>query len=163
MAIDITKMAHVIRPDIVVIASGDSDLIPVVNELRKMGIRVEVAAFNSSMSKSLRLKSSSFIDLDIYYQENYLENSEKRENEEEENLMHDNTIPIPEAEIEIAAEVLEDEGLETYVFEQNRRYTIAKDNEVIRQRVEIIREFSNEQGTYLIYQTEDFTPNQNPE
>lgn len=160
MAIDITKMAHIIRPDIVVIASGDSDLIPVVNELRKMGIRVEVAAFNSSMSKLLRLKSSSFIDLDLYYQQNYLETGEQ--NEEDQNLEHNKAIPIPEEEIEIAAEVLEDGDLETYVFEQNKRFSIAKDNEVIREQVEVIREFSNEHGNYVIFQTENFAPNQEP-
>jgi uncharacterized LabA/DUF88 family protein len=164
MAIDITKMAHVIRPDIVVLATGDSDFVPVVNELRKMGIRVEVAAFNSSLSKLLQLKASSYIDLDVYYRENYLDNEIEEENEVEEESMEDsNTLPIPDEEIEIAAEVLEDEGLETYVFEQNRRYTIAKDNEVIRQTVEVIREFQNENGTYVIYHTEDYAPNQNQE
>ncbi len=162
MAIDITKMAHVIKPDIVVIASGDSDLIPVVKELRKMGIRVEVAAFNSTMSKHLRLQSSSFIDLDFYYEENYL-NSEEPSEIEEQDMQGDNFVPIPEVEIEIAAEILEDGGLETYVFEQNKRFTIAKDNIVIRQSNNVLKEFSNETGTYLIFQTENFVANQSEE
>lgn len=160
MAIDITKMAHIIRPDIVVLASGDSDLIPVVNELRKMGIRVEIAAFNSSMSKLLRLKCSSFIDLDTYYREEYLEDDDADAADEGNQQPTDDEIPIPQEEIEIAAEVMEDEGLETYVFEQNKRYTISKDNEVIRQQVEVIRQFSTESGNYIIYHTENFNQNQ---
>jgi uncharacterized LabA/DUF88 family protein len=160
MAIDITKMAHIIRPDIVVLATGDSDLIPVVNELRKMGIRVEIAAFNSSMSKLLRLKCSSFIDLDTYYREEYLEDDDTNAEEEDNQEPNDIEIPIPQEEIEIAAEVMEDEGLETYVFEQNKRYTISKDNEVIRQRVEVIKQFSNESGDYIVYHTENFNQNQ---
>jgi uncharacterized LabA/DUF88 family protein len=155
MAIDITKMAHLIRPDIIVIATGDSDMIPIVKELRRMGIRVEIAAFNSSMSKQLRLEATSFVDLDIYYQSEYFDAVDESEN----GSVFNDEFPIPEEEIEIATEIMEDAGIESYIFEQNKRFTIVKDNEIIRESVEVIKEFTNDFGTYLIYQTIDYTPN----
>ena len=57
MTLDMIKIAHEIKPDIIVLASGDVDLLPVVIELRKMGIRVEVACFEKAMSQKLRLQS----------------------------------------------------------------------------------------------------------
>jgi len=63
ITIDLIKMAHVIRPDIMVLASGDGDFIAVISELRKMAIRVEVASFKATSSKQLLLKSSAFIDI----------------------------------------------------------------------------------------------------
>ena len=64
MTLDISRIAYVNAPDIVVLVSGDSDFIPVVLELRERGIRVEVAAFEFAMSRQLALKASSFISLD---------------------------------------------------------------------------------------------------
>lgn len=65
MTMDIIRIAHNVKPEIVAIASGDSDFLPVVIELRKMGIRVEVACFQEAMSQMLRLRSSGFIDLSV--------------------------------------------------------------------------------------------------
>ena len=65
MTLDISRAAYELQPDIVVLASGDSDFVPVVLELRQKGIRVEVAAFNRSMSGLLRHRCSGFIDLDL--------------------------------------------------------------------------------------------------
>lgn len=156
MAIDITKMAHVIRPDIVVLASGDSDLIPIVNELRRMGIRVEVAAFNSTMSKHLKLKASAFVDLDIYYRDFYLDNNAQTNEDERARFNRDeqSQVPITDEEIEIAAEILEDRDLDKYAFEQDKRFTIARDSKEVRQNVEVVKEFSNEHGLYIIFFTE---------
>lgn len=64
MSLDIARIAYTNAPDIVVLVSGDSDFIPIVLDLRGRGIRVEVAAFNVSMSRQLALKSSGFINLD---------------------------------------------------------------------------------------------------
>lgn len=64
MTMDISRIAYVNAPDIIVLVSGDSDFIPVVLELRGRGIRVEVAAFEVAMSRHLALKSSGFINLD---------------------------------------------------------------------------------------------------
>lgn len=72
MTIDILRIVHVIKPDIVVLASGDVDFLPVVSELRKMGVRVEIAGFQNSTSRLMILQGSSFIDLDVYYHEDYL-------------------------------------------------------------------------------------------
>ena len=45
------------------------DLLPVVLDLRKLGIRVEIACFSWALSQKLLLHCSDFIDLGIYYQE----------------------------------------------------------------------------------------------
>ncbi len=69
MAIDILNIAHTVKPDIIVIASGDGDMLPIVHALRKMGIRVEVASFESCISRKLALQASGFISLDRYIEE----------------------------------------------------------------------------------------------
>lgn len=69
ITIDMIKTAHIVKPEVVILASGDGDFIAVVEELRKMGIRVEVAAFNSTMSKQLRLRASGFIGLEMIMQQ----------------------------------------------------------------------------------------------
>jgi uncharacterized LabA/DUF88 family protein len=63
MTIDMIRTAHIVKPDVVILASGDGDFAAVLDELRKLGIRAEVAAFKSTMSKQLRLRASAFIDL----------------------------------------------------------------------------------------------------
>ncbi len=69
MSMDILKSAYQLKPNVVVIASGDGDFLPIVNELRQLGIRVEVASFRDNTAREMILKSSGFIDLGIYYQE----------------------------------------------------------------------------------------------
>ena len=69
LTLDMIRSAHDIRPDTIVLASGDGDFVPVVLELRRMGIRVEVASFSSSVSRKLLLRCSGHIDLDRYDQE----------------------------------------------------------------------------------------------
>ena len=64
ITLDIVRAAYDMRPDIVVLISGDSDFVPVVLNLREKGIRVEVAAFNSVMSRLLGKRCSGFICLD---------------------------------------------------------------------------------------------------
>jgi len=66
IAMDIIKIAHQTKPDIIILASGDSDFIPIIKELRKMGIRVEVAAFQKCISRHLSLVSSGFIDIEYF-------------------------------------------------------------------------------------------------
>lgn len=72
MTIDILRISHTVRPDIVVLATGDIDFLPVVSELRKMGIRVEIACFEWAVSRKLLLQGSDFIDLNVYYEHHYL-------------------------------------------------------------------------------------------
>jgi uncharacterized LabA/DUF88 family protein len=69
MTMDIMRIAHNTKPDIVVIATGDSDFIPLVKELRNMGIRVEIASFQENVSRHLQRVSSGFIDLNFYLEE----------------------------------------------------------------------------------------------
>lgn len=69
MTLDIVKTSFEIKPDIVVIVSGDSDFIPVVTELREKGIRVEVASFDQSMSQLLSNRCSGRILLDELIEE----------------------------------------------------------------------------------------------
>lgn len=69
ISIDAIRIAHQVKPDIIVLASGDSDYVPLIEELRNMGIRVEVASFESSASRDVVLKCSGFINLDVYIQE----------------------------------------------------------------------------------------------
>lgn len=73
MTLDISRIAYVNAPDVVVIVSGDGDFIPIVLDLRERGIRVEVAAFDFAMSRQLALKSSGFINLDALEESNFAE------------------------------------------------------------------------------------------
>jgi uncharacterized LabA/DUF88 family protein len=86
MAMDITKMAHIIKPDIVILGTGDVDFIPLVLQLRKDGIRVEVASFHDSASRELMLRCSGFISLDKYYAEDYM--GGEAEQDADENIDH---------------------------------------------------------------------------
>lgn len=88
MTLDITRAAYDMRPDIVVLITGDSDFIPVVLNLREKGIRVEVAAFNSAMSRLLLRRCSGFICLDALA--NFAE-----EQDEESNLSTDGALDNP--------------------------------------------------------------------
>lgn len=69
MAIDMLRVAREVRPDIMLLCSGDEDFLPVVREIRSMGIRVEVAAFEAAAARRLRQQASGFISLDLYYEE----------------------------------------------------------------------------------------------
>ena len=71
ITMDMLKSVYQIKPDIIVLASGDSDFVPLIHEVRKSGVRVEVAAFEESTGPDILLKSSGFIDIAVYY-EDYL-------------------------------------------------------------------------------------------
>lgn len=64
ITMELMNVAERIKPDTVILASGDIDFIPVVDELRRRGIRVEVASFVSSVSRDLVLHASGFIEVD---------------------------------------------------------------------------------------------------
>lgn len=69
IAMDMVRAAIDVQPDIVVLASGDCDFVPVIMELRRRGIRTEVAGFLDTSSREVILKSSGFVDLDAFLQE----------------------------------------------------------------------------------------------
>jgi uncharacterized LabA/DUF88 family protein len=67
MTLEIMRTVELGKPDIVVIGTGDRNFIPVVLELRRRGIRVEIAAFSGvNAARDLVLKASGFVDLGIY-------------------------------------------------------------------------------------------------
>ena len=78
---DILKVVYQVKPDIIVLASGDSDFLSLIQEVRKSGIRVEVAAFEETAGIAIMSKCSGFIDLAVYY-EGYLAAQNGEQDEE---------------------------------------------------------------------------------
>lgn len=76
ITMDVLSTAYQVRPDIIVLATGDSDFIPLVQEVRRLGVRVEVASFERSASRDLKLRASGFISLDAYTQELFAEHAD---------------------------------------------------------------------------------------
>jgi uncharacterized LabA/DUF88 family protein len=70
MTLELMRTAEIVKPDIIVLISGDKDFIPVILELRRRGIRVEVAALPTiNAAREVMLKASGFIDLERYHRE----------------------------------------------------------------------------------------------
>lgn len=67
ITMDVLKVVYQGKPDIIVLASGDSDFVSLIQEVRKSGVRVEVAAFEETARADMLLKSSGFIDMAVYY------------------------------------------------------------------------------------------------
>ncbi|PSB02103.1 LabA-like NYN domain-containing protein [Merismopedia glauca] len=63
MAMDALELSLEIRPDIVVLVTGDSDFAYLSEKLRRRGIRVEVASVQKSLGTELKNSANSFIDL----------------------------------------------------------------------------------------------------
>ncbi len=63
LGIDAIQLAVDMRPDIVVLVSGDNEFAFLATTLRRRGIRVEVAAIASSLSTQLRASANGVIDL----------------------------------------------------------------------------------------------------
>ncbi len=68
IAMDVLRVVYQVKPDIIVLATGDSDFIPLIQEVRKAGVRVEVAAFVETAGTNILLKASGFINLAVYYE-----------------------------------------------------------------------------------------------
>lgn len=62
MAIDAIKMSP--KLDVIVLATGDGDFIPLVEYVRAQGCQVEVIAFGRSSSGKLRETADDFLDMD---------------------------------------------------------------------------------------------------
>jgi uncharacterized LabA/DUF88 family protein len=67
LTMEMLKFSYEVRPDIVVLVTGDQDFAAPVQNLRERGIRVEVAAFTENVSYVLRNAASSFINLELYF------------------------------------------------------------------------------------------------
>lgn len=63
MAIDAMELAQVMAPDIVVLVTGDADFAYLAVQLRRRGIRVEVAAAAPNLGSALRGSANEVIDL----------------------------------------------------------------------------------------------------
>ena len=81
ITMDILKVVYQVKPDIIVLATGDSDFVSLIQEVRKSGVRVEVAAFAETAGTDILLKCSGFIDLAVYY-EGYLAAQNGEQDEE---------------------------------------------------------------------------------
>ena len=81
ITMDMLKAMYQVKPDIIVLASGDSDFVSLIQEVRKSGVRVEVAAFAETAGTDILLKCSGFIDLAVYY-EGYLAAQNGEQDEE---------------------------------------------------------------------------------
>lgn len=71
ITMDMLKVVYQVKPDIIVLATGDADFVTLIQEVRKSGVRVEVAAFPETAGRDILLKCSGFIDMAVYY-EGYL-------------------------------------------------------------------------------------------
>jgi uncharacterized LabA/DUF88 family protein len=69
IAMELVRIAHENKPDTVILLSGDIDMVPAVEYLRRKGLRVEGCGFHKASSRDLILKCSNFIDLDKYREE----------------------------------------------------------------------------------------------
>lgn len=69
MTMDIIQCAEHIRPDIIVLCSGDGDFMPLIRFMRHRGVRLETAAFRRAASHEVKTESSGFIDLDLWCRE----------------------------------------------------------------------------------------------
>ena len=91
ITMDILKVVYQVKPDIIVLASGDSDFISLIQEVRKSGIRVEVAAFEETAGAGIMSKCSGFIDLAVYY-DGYLASLNGEQEGESEEEQYKNLI-----------------------------------------------------------------------
>ena len=67
MAVDVISMAK--QLDVVVLATGDGDFVPLVDYLQHNGIIVEAISFGRSTSMKLKEAVNNFIDLDLHKKE----------------------------------------------------------------------------------------------
>ncbi|MBW1711628.1 MAG: NYN domain-containing protein [Deltaproteobacteria bacterium] len=64
MGIDAMAISTRIEPDLVVLVTGDADFAHLATELRRQGIRVEVAATKAALGVQLQSSANKFIELD---------------------------------------------------------------------------------------------------
>lgn len=63
MATEAMELAVEVKPDTIILVTGDGDFGFVACKLRRRGIRVEVAAFENNLGEDLRISASAFTDL----------------------------------------------------------------------------------------------------
>ena len=63
MAIDALELSTGMRPDVVILVTGDADFAYLAEQLRRRGIRVEVASVAQNLGGALRTAANKVIDL----------------------------------------------------------------------------------------------------
>ena len=63
MAIDALELSVEMRPDVVILVTGDADFAYLATKLRRRGIRVEVASVAQTLGNSLKSAANAVIDL----------------------------------------------------------------------------------------------------
>ncbi len=63
LILDAMEMAHHIKPDIIILVTGDGDFSELALRLRRAGIRVEAASLESSLANELKRAVNGVIDL----------------------------------------------------------------------------------------------------
>jgi uncharacterized LabA/DUF88 family protein len=63
MAIDAIELSVEMRPDVVILVTGDADFSYLALQLRRRGIRVEVAAVAHNLGNALKTAANEVIDL----------------------------------------------------------------------------------------------------
>lgn len=63
MAIDALELSVAMRPDVVILVTGDADFAYLATKLRRRGIRVEVASVDRNLGNVLKASANAVIDL----------------------------------------------------------------------------------------------------
>ena len=63
MAVDAVELSIEMRPDVVVLVTGDADIAHLAIQLRRRGIRVEVASTASTLGAGLKTSANEVIDI----------------------------------------------------------------------------------------------------
>src|SRR5438067_8725846 len=63
MAIDAVELSVEMRPDVVVLVTGDADFAHLALQLRRRGIRVEVASVAQNLGSALKASANEIVDL----------------------------------------------------------------------------------------------------
>ena len=110
ITMDVLKVLYQVKPDIIVLATGDADFVSLILEVRKSGVRVEVAAFEETVGADLLSKCSGFIDLAVYY-EGYLAAQNGEQEEEIIAEQYKNLIQSQNGELDEASSAKHDQDL----------------------------------------------------
>jgi len=65
--IDVMRSAHAAAHDLIVVASGDGDYLPLFSEVMHSGKQLYVAAFSSGLNPAIPYSVDEFIDLDRFF------------------------------------------------------------------------------------------------
>jgi uncharacterized LabA/DUF88 family protein len=81
MAIDALELSIEIRPDVVILVTGDADFAYLATKLRRHGIRVEVASVAANLGNILRSAANEVIDLAGLFRTFEMKNPREAEHE----------------------------------------------------------------------------------